>query len=128
MDEGPKELGNRPSEVPSIEVGPVLELMPSAETSGGTSPPTAGPAFFSSSADFFFFRTMRERRRWIFASVIVFCWTAPVSVSVVVKFVKLQHVLWGSFAFKTANALMANFDTLSVRSGTANFQLTFTTA
>ena len=75
IDEAPNELGNKPSDVPSIDVGPVLVLMPRMFCSGGASPPVEGPVFLSSSADFFFLRTMRERRRWILDSVILFCWT-----------------------------------------------------
>ena len=73
MEEDPNELGNSPSEEPSMEVGPVLALIPSPPCSGGASPPIIGPVFFNSSADFFFLSTMRERRRWILDSVILFC-------------------------------------------------------
>ena len=76
LEDGPRELGNNPKEVPSIDPRPAL--VPSVPASdGGARPPVgfAGPAFLSNSADFFFLRTMRDRRLCIFASISLFCWT-----------------------------------------------------
>lgn len=99
--ETPNELGNKPSEEPSMDPGPTLELMPAAATSGGASPPVVelAPALLSSSVDFFFLSTMRERRRWILDSVTLF-WATAWRVAC-----ELQEELEGRRAYSEARSL-----------------------